>query len=419
MPTLRLVRPHPSLYSHKYDLFHRLKSLHDHLVRHVRRYATGLDERVFKSHQRLVHTNGLEKGAEKRGPQESQHGLKPVEEPKAKMAKETEEPTAKCTELKEESGQRKMDGNIATPAVNRERTQVEANFFRKVNRGYAKSWGIPEMRRIFVPERPLAPEGALGNESEAFGPETGPETGPEAMPFFLGKYPLNNSSPRSSRLDPKGALSLLDTVARGQAKKTERWKQQEEEATGSEVSKASGRVVYNMNEGHKSIKIDYNQSSPPVHTLSLFEELFPEEAKGGHKRKTRLNEERRKTTSPVGGQQDDVPRLPPPDLDTSHDPIRMQTPKLLAREAEMNAFRENNPTVLVLSGVSLSLVESDFRRISPKGIHIEEWRGLGDNLKGKFVTLNVASYIYLTPYSYTWKKSKYALTRTALLSCFH
>lgn len=39
--------------------------------------------------------------------------------------------------------------------------------------------------------------------------------------------------------------------------------------------------------------------------------------------------------------------------------------------------------ILVLSRASKSLLETDFRRIAPRGHHIDDWKGPGDILKGE------------------------------------
>lgn len=119
------------------------------------------------------------------------------------------------------------------------------------------------------------------------------------------------------------------------------------------------------------------------HKLSLFEELFPEEIDNhrSHQVGSRSNEE-------------PIPRLPLPNVDEvdrlyqddrtegriQHDGI--------SRVAfmERDSLRQWNLAVLVLRRASKSLVESDFRRIAPKGQHINDWKGPGDILKGIYVT---------------------------------
>ncbi|MCJ1431141.1 hypothetical protein MMC27_000492 [Xylographa pallens] len=115
---------------------------------------------------------------------------------------------------------------------------------------------------------------------------------------------------------------------------------------------------------------------PVQRELSLLEQLFPEEAKT----QAKASEHGRKV-------QEELARLPPPEFDELYESLNddsdyMQlTSKLKTREATINAFRQKNTTILLLSRVSTALCDADFRRIVPRGIHIEEWRGPGDILK--------------------------------------
>ncbi|MCJ1405460.1 hypothetical protein MMC11_008688 [Xylographa trunciseda] len=110
--------------------------------------------------------------------------------------------------------------------------------------------------------------------------------------------------------------------------------------------------------------------------LSLLEQLFPEEAKT-----------QSRTSDRRGMTQAELPRLPPPEFDAlreslDDEPGHIQnSSKLKTREATINALRQENPTILLLSRVSTALCDADFRRIVPGGVHIEEWRGPGDILK--------------------------------------
>ncbi|MCJ1379326.1 hypothetical protein MMC17_002427 [Xylographa soralifera] len=129
-----------------------------------------------------------------------------------------------------------------------------------------------------------------------------------------------------------------------------------------------------------------NLGAPPVaeeliHTpvqreLSLLEQLFPEEAKT----QSKASEHGRKS-------QEELPRLPPPEFDELHESLNDDSPyvqlssKLKTREATINAFRQENTTILLLTRASTALCDADFRRIIPRGTHIEEWRGPGDILK--------------------------------------
>lgn len=49
---------------------------------------------------------------------------------------------------------------------------------------------------------------------------------------------------------------------------------------------------------------------------------------------------------------------------------------------ERDSLRQWNISVLVIRRASRSLIESDFRRVAPKGRHIDDWKGLGDILRG-------------------------------------
>lgn len=112
--------------------------------------------------------------------------------------------------------------------------------------------------------------------------------------------------------------------------------------------------------------------------ISLFEELFPEETwKNGE------------SDRPVEQIAHDVPRLPLPDIEgffeefqDDLDRSRAQ-PHKVTNKAAADSFRQQKLAVLALQIGSKSLVESDFRRIAPKGKHIEHWTGPGDILKGK------------------------------------
>jgi hypothetical protein len=108
--------------------------------------------------------------------------------------------------------------------------------------------------------------------------------------------------------------------------------------------------------------------------LSLLEELFPEEARK-HRRK--LEHEPRRIELPMlelptfDELADDRSTLSPPK------PVELKS----SEEILLDSSRVENSTVLVLEGGQPDLCEADFRRISPKGTHIEEWRGPADPLK--------------------------------------
>ena len=107
----------------------------------------------------------------------------------------------------------------------------------------------------------------------------------------------------------------------------------------------------------------------PQETISLYEELFPQEA---------ANERAKKPTKDVEPQA--MPRLRR--LELQHEgPDETARPKEIAQTALTSAFRVDNAAILCLSAASDSLSESDFRRIAPKGKHIKDWNGPGDILK--------------------------------------
>ena len=121
----------------------------------------------------------------------------------------------------------------------------------------------------------------------------------------------------------------------------------------------------------KKLKVGENESP------SLLEELFPEEVKKSKAEKSQSTDK-----------QDELLPLPLPkfvglqDLNEADDAKSPSRKGLKTRKAAIAAFRQENPTVVVLSGASLSLSESDFRRVAPKGMHIEQWSGPGDIMTG-------------------------------------
>lgn len=132
---------------------------------------------------------------------------------------------------------------------------------------------------------------------------------------------------------------------------------------------------------HKSSKQAPQQ--PPANftspaTPSLFEELFPDEA-----RQSVQNQPIEKSDT-----KQHVPRLDFDDLEKSirqkdDFPNREVRPQEVTEAASKHAFYQENVTVVALRGASKSLAESDFRRIAPKGKHIKDWTGPGEILKGE------------------------------------
>lgn len=110
---------------------------------------------------------------------------------------------------------------------------------------------------------------------------------------------------------------------------------------------------------------------PPSPDLSLLEELFPEEVQ---KKRNRFSAK----------ELQHIPRLPLSTLtDETHEcPNVLRGGKQLEAFVERDSLRQWNISVLVIRRASRSLIESDFRRVAPKGQHIDDWKGLGDILRG-------------------------------------
>ena len=125
-----------------------------------------------------------------------------------------------------------------------------------------------------------------------------------------------------------------------------------------------------------SLEIRNRTTHPLLKKRSLFEELFPEEIRI---REARCEEE---------GQ--NVPRLPLPEIDEFFEDFQddlsrgWEYGEEVTKDIAVNTIKRNNITVLILHIAGKSLVESDFRRIAPKGKHIDDWIGPGDILKGPY-----------------------------------
>ena len=116
----------------------------------------------------------------------------------------------------------------------------------------------------------------------------------------------------------------------------------------------------------------------PIHPKpSLFAELFPKEAQKKAASKT-----------PTGETNLKVPTLPLPTVEELLEGFDGSTvndsshPRETTKAASSDAYKHRKIAVLVLQVASRSLIESDFRRLAPKGKHIGGWTGPGDILKG-------------------------------------
>ncbi|KAF6221738.1 hypothetical protein HO133_001706 [Letharia lupina] len=136
------------------------------------------------------------------------------------------------------------------------------------------------------------------------------------------------------------------------------------------------RLLHTFGKGAGSFIRFRPSKPPPSQKPSLLEELFPEDVQRGGNRDPRLHDDLQ-----------NVPRLPLPEVDDAiggigheSDSERAQ-PKRVAKAAAAKVFRHQQIAVLWLDTGSKSLIESDFRRIAPKGQHIDDWTGPGDILK--------------------------------------
>ena len=114
-------------------------------------------------------------------------------------------------------------------------------------------------------------------------------------------------------------------------------------------------------------------SKSQLSQLSLFEELFPDEVYRLDKNITVTEEKEQK-----------LPRIPLPNIPemSSDSQVHPRQQSQITRAASTNSTHRQQLAVIVLQTASKSLVESDFRRIAPKGRHINEWTGPGDISNG-------------------------------------
>lgn len=126
----------------------------------------------------------------------------------------------------------------------------------------------------------------------------------------------------------------------------------------------------------KAHRKDRNRRPRPPQ-LSLLEELFPDEAYNTNGNSVNAQRTER-----------ELPRIPLPEVDELFGDfqddlgLHRRQPSRVTKEAAADAFRRQQLAVVTLQIASKSLVESDFRRLAPKGKHIDEWTGPGDILKG-------------------------------------
>lgn len=149
------------------------------------------------------------------------------------------------------------------------------------------------------------------------------------------------------------------------------------------------RLLHRSRKGAESLG-KFRASQPPLSQKpSLLEELFPEELQKDGVQDLNFHDDTK-----------NVPRLPLPEVDdvsegSSHksDRERVQ-PHRVTKVAAAKAFRRQQIAVLSLDMGSKSLVESDFRRIAPKGQHIDDWTGPGDILKSVYTKKNHTDKVF-------------------------
>ena len=136
------------------------------------------------------------------------------------------------------------------------------------------------------------------------------------------------------------------------------------------------RLLHRSRKGAESPGKFRASQTPLSPKPSLLEELFPEEVeKDGVQDHNFLDDT------------ENMPRLPLPEVDdvsegSGHESDRERVqPNKVTKIAAANALRRQQIAVLSLDMGSKSLIESDFRRIAPKGQHIDDWTGPGDILK--------------------------------------
>ena len=112
--------------------------------------------------------------------------------------------------------------------------------------------------------------------------------------------------------------------------------------------------------------------------VSLFEELFPDEAKGDRAGEPSAKRKMRKLPELV------LREIEGNDDDFEDGYVKPRRPwEGTTESASRDAIKHWNPAILVLEVASPSLTESDFRRIAPKGEHISGWVGPGDIFIGR------------------------------------
>ena len=237
---------------------------------------------------------------------------------------------------------------------------------RVYGRGYAKSRNGRSPRSRIRSSPRASPEESLppqNNDSKKLFPFNSIATSHEEQAGFAYTSSVHHG-PRNLRKSlffkpPSEPSSLRKTQRPGAF----------ENATTGPINEDSGFSGLNMLKEDSEGAGMHNTSKSGK---SLLEELFPEQIK-----------DRQRLPSEMLKQQDPEALFDPPVIDDFQDDF---LPKPLstednAREPTLGPAPGDKTTILALEGGDSNLSEVDFRRVAPKGWHIEEWRGREDPLK--------------------------------------
>ncbi|KAI9721021.1 MAG: hypothetical protein M1812_002500 [Candelaria pacifica] len=200
-----------------------------------------------------------------------------------------------------------------------------------------------------------------------------------------------DSAPRESTsgLHFEGAPSALPNASQTTSSDTDTKSTPKKPMLKSPATAPVAKLTKSSSSGVVSLTRDrYPKESkrlePTPHTppISLLEELFPAEAKR-HRKEREITQKAERQ----------IPRLllsaDMSDLDNpraalgrvSKEQAALKNEIRTRRQQYLKDFRRKEISVILLGSASKSLIEDDFRRISPQGKHVEGWKGEGDILK--------------------------------------
>ena len=144
-------------------------------------------------------------------------------------------------------------------------------------------------------------------------------------------------------------------------------------------------------------------STPATKGLSLYEELFPDEAA---KDKAMANKPTNYDKASTF-----LPRLPTPKLmEKEHRRLARLSNTENFPSTTATPYDVDNAALLVLQGASRSLSEDDFRRIAPKGQHIKDWKNGPGYFHKVFPGRDPSTLTQLPHYFLIFSKPSNALT---------